>query len=253
MTSVWSASPLLVVSDLDGTLSEIAPRPHLATWVAGAREVLARLAALPDATVAIVTGRPLDDVLERTKGLEPVWLICEHGAVVREPEGAITHTPLEERDKSALDSTATRLEAYGRGVFVERKEHGIAVHVRGCAPEVHEEVLELVLLLAESTPHVRLEVLRGRQVIEIRPGEPSKRVAVEQLIQRTQARCFFAAGDDAPDLPMLSLVHSVDFGRSYLIRSDEGPLPPAWVHKLPSPRAWVRLLERIARYREALP
>lgn len=253
MNSPWSESPLLVVSDLDGTLSEIAPRPQLATWVEGAREVLSRLIALPDTTVALVTGRSLDDVRQRTQGLEPLWLICEHGAVIREPDGTVTRTPLEQRDKSALDSTATRLELFGRGVFVERKEHGIAVHTRGCTPVIREEVLELVLLLAESTPHVRLEVLRGREVIEVRPGEPSKRLAVEQLIQRTQAKCFFAAGDDAPDLPMLNLVHSVPFGRSYLIRSDEGPLPPAWVHKLPSPRAWVKLLDRIARHREALP
>ena len=57
MTSVWSESPMLVVSDLDGTLSEIAPRPHLATWVEGAPDVLKRLVALPNVTAAIVTGR----------------------------------------------------------------------------------------------------------------------------------------------------------------------------------------------------
>lgn len=252
MTSPWTASPLLIVSDLDGTLSDIAPRPQLATWVEGAEDVLHRLASLPGVTVAIVTGRPLDDVLERTKKIAPIWLICEHGAVVREPSGALTRTPLEPREKAALDTTAAQLEMYGHGVLVERKEHGIAVHLRGCPPPVHEQALELVLFLAESTPHVRLEVLRGRQVIEVRPGEPSKRVAVEQLIQRTGARSFIAAGDDAPDIPMLNLVHSVAFGRSYLIRSDEGPLPPAWARKLPSPRAWVRLLGKLARYRERL-
>lgn len=252
MMSPFAESPLLVVSDLDGTLSDIAPRPHLATWVEGAREVLARLAALPDVTVAIVTGRPLNDLLERTKGISPLWLICEHGAIVRDPMGAMKETPLEPRDKAALESTAAQLELYGHGVTVERKQHGIAVHLRGCAEDVHEKVLELVLYLAESTPHVRLEVLRGRQVIEIRPGEPSKRIAVEQLIQRTAARSFIAAGDDAPDIPMLSLVHTVPVGRSYLIRSDEGPLPPAWVHKLPSPRAWVRMLGKLARFREGL-
>src|SRR5690606_6377028 len=118
-------------------------------------------------------------------------------------------------------------------------------------PEVQEKALERVLELAESTPHVRLDVLRGRQVIEVRPGEPSKRVAVERLIHLVKAQSFIAAGDDAPDLPMLSLVHHVPVGRGYLIRSDEGPLPPAWAHRLPSPRAWVRLLDKLVRYREA--
>lgn len=252
MTALFAESPMLIVSDLDGTLSEIAERPQLATWVEGAEEVLSRLASLPDLTVALVTGRPLDDVLERTRKITPVWLVCEHGAVVREPSGGVSRTPLEARETAALDTVAAQLELYGHGILVERKEHGIAVHVRGCPEKVHEEVLELVLYLSESTPHVRLEVLRGRQVIEIRPGEPSKRLAIEQLIQRLGARCLIAAGDDAPDLPMLSLIHTVPCGRSYLIRSDEGPLPPNWVRKLPSPRAWVRLLARIARYREAM-
>jgi len=251
MTSVWSESPLLVVSDLDGTLSEIAPRPQLATWVEGAPEVLKALVALPKVTAAIVTGRSLDDVLERTRGIEPLWLICEHGAVVRDPDGTITRTALEPEEQAALEATATELEAFDQGVFVERKERGIAVHTRGCSPEVQNEALERVLVLSESTPHVRLDVLRGRQVIEVRPGEPSKRVAVERLIQRVRAQGFIAAGDDAPDLPMLSLVHHVPAGRSYLIRSEEGPLPPAWVHRLPSPKAWVRLLAKLVRYREA--
>lgn len=252
MMSLWAESPMLVVSDLDGTLSNIASRPQLAEWVEGAEEVLSRLASLSDLTLAIVTGRPLDDVLARTRKVAPLWLICEHGAVIRDPSGEVSRTPLEPRETAALDTTAAQLELYGHGILVERKEHGIAVHVRGCSEKVHQEVLELVLYLAESTPHVRLEVLRGRQVIEIRPGEPSKRLAIEQLIQRIGARCLIAAGDDAPDLPMLNLIHTVPFGRSYLIRSDEGPLPPTWVRKLPSPRAWVRLLARLARYREAL-
>ncbi len=251
MTSVWSESPMLVVSDLDGTLSEIAPRPHLATWVEGAPDVLKRLVALPNVTAAIVTGRSLDDVLERTRGIDPLWLICEHGAVIREPGGAVTRTSLEPDEQAALENTASELEAFDQGVFVERKERGIAIHTRGCPPEVQKEALERVLVLAESTPFVRLDVLRGRQVIEVRPGEPSKRMAVERLIQRVKAQSLIAAGDDAPDLPMLNLVHQVPAGRSYLIRSDEGPLPPAWVHRLPSPRAWVRLLDKLVRYREA--
>lgn len=250
--TLFAQSPLLVISDLDGTLSDIAPRPNLATWVEGAEDTLNRLASLKGVTVAIVTGRPLDDVLARTKNIGSLWLICEHGAVVRSPSGEVTRTPLEDRDQAALDSTAARIELYGHGVFVERKQHGIAVHLRGCPPNVQEEVLDLVLALSESTPHVRLEVLRGRQVIEIRPGEPSKKLAVEQLILRTSAKAFLAAGDDAPDLPMLNLAHSVPFGRSYLIQSDEGPLPPTWVRRLPSPRAWVRFLGKLVRYREAL-
>jgi trehalose 6-phosphate phosphatase len=246
MSSVLTESPLLVVSDLDGTLSPIAPTPQLATWVEGAVAVLDHLSRLPQVALAIVTGRALDDVLDRTRGIGPTWLVCEHGAVVRDPTGRVSGQSLEPREKAALDAAAAHLELYGHGAYVERKQCSIAVHLRGCPPEVHEQTLELVLYLAESTPHVRLEV------IEMRPGQPSKRAAVEHLISELSPRALLAAGDDAPDVPMLSLVQQVPCGRAYLIRSDEGPLPPAWVHTLPSPRAWVRLLARLVRRREAM-
>lgn len=252
MSSLFEASPLLVVSDLDGTLSPIAARPQLATWVEGAVEVLDRLSRLPQVALAIVTGRALDDVAERTRGIGPFWLVCEHGAVVRDPTGRIAGQALEPRERAALDTAAAHLEMYGHGVYVERKQCSIAVHLRGCVPEVHEEALELALDLAEGSPHVRLDVLRGREVIELRPGQPSKRAAVERLLSELSPRAFLVAGDDAPDVPMLSLVQQVPLGRAYLIRSDEGPLPPAWVHTLPSPRAWVRLLACLVRRREAM-
>lgn len=251
MSSALRASPLLVVSDLDGTLSEIAPRPELAVWVPGAAEALDRLSRAPGTHVAVVTGRALDDMASRARGMDRVWLVCDHGAVVRDPSGEVVRAPLEDRARAVLQSAAARLEMHGCGIVVERKEYSVVAHVRGLDDAAHADALELALYIAESSPHVGIEVLRGREVIELRVQAPGKRDAVETLLHRLEARALVIAGDDAPDLPMLQLAQGCPLGRAYLVRSSEGPLPPAWVRPLRSPRSWVRLLGALGRARQA--
>ena len=68
--------------DLDGTLLDIAPR-HDQVWVApGLPGVLTRLRAALGGALAIVSGRPLSDVV-RLIPLEGLCIAAEHGARLR--------------------------------------------------------------------------------------------------------------------------------------------------------------------------
>jgi trehalose 6-phosphate synthase/phosphatase len=75
----------LLLLDYDGTLVDIKPRPQDAAPPARLLALLRDLAALPDTTVAIVSGRSQADI-ERWMGEIPgLGLAVEHGALLREP------------------------------------------------------------------------------------------------------------------------------------------------------------------------
>ena len=80
-----SASRRLILLDYDGTLVEIKPRPQDAAPSARLIRLLRDLVALPDTTVAIVSGRAKVDIERWFGDLEGLGLAVEHGALIREP------------------------------------------------------------------------------------------------------------------------------------------------------------------------
>ena len=108
---------MLIAADFDGTLAPIASSPAAAQMSPGARQVLAGLAAHPDVTLAVLSGRGLRD-LGRKVSL-PVILAGNHGleiggpgAVLCPPPGAVAETATR-RD---LRRHRTRARAVAGGV-----------------------------------------------------------------------------------------------------------------------------------------
>ena len=67
LAALAARRPLLVASDYDGVLAPLADVPSEAFPEPGTAEVLGRLSASPDVTVALVSGRGLAD-LRATSG-----------------------------------------------------------------------------------------------------------------------------------------------------------------------------------------
>jgi trehalose-phosphatase len=96
--------PLLVATDVDGTLSPIAPRPEQAHLAPGALDVLRALGS-GGVELAVVSGRSLDEL--RTQfGLDGVGhLVGSHGA-------ESVHAPsLDDDERSTLDGVIAVLDA----------------------------------------------------------------------------------------------------------------------------------------------
>jgi trehalose 6-phosphate phosphatase len=138
--------PLLVASDYDGVLARLRDEPSEAVPEPGAAEVLARLAAAPGATVALVSGRGVDD-LRATSGLRgPFHWVGSHGAEV---DGPVAPAVAERRDRLAAELEP--LVAGTPGARLEVKPASVAVHVRQVADRAAAAAL-LARVAAEADP-----------------------------------------------------------------------------------------------------
>jgi len=173
--------------DFDGTLSEIVPTPEDAHPLPGVEPQLERLAGA-FGLVAVVTGRPADDVA-RLLHAPGVRVLGLYGAEE-------TGLPPVRPELRAAAAEAARLVP---GTRVEEKGASIAVHVRGVAdPEVAMALLAPLLERAADDDEV---VLVGRQVLEVAPRAMNdKGRAVARAVRGLGLRGALYAGDDLADV-----------------------------------------------------
>jgi trehalose 6-phosphate phosphatase len=189
--------------DVDGTLSPIAPRPDAAVVPAETRRVVTELARLPDAHVAVISGRSAGDAA-RLVAIDGLWTIGNHGFEVSAPGGPIEPRgdvePFMEQLKTAQSRIAEIATAYP-GAIVEDKRWTLSVHYRLVDRAVVPLLLEKVL---ETSRQLGLRVTQGKQVVEVRPPiDVDKGTAAVALADRVGAlragASVFCAGDDRTD------------------------------------------------------
>ena len=205
-----AAGRLLVITDFDGTLSEIVAKPEDARLAAGAGAVLKALAkAVLRVCVLSSRGSPQLQRLVPVRGVE---LLGDYGmTAVTEPEANSLRVFNEEAKR--------RVERWS-GVSVEEKPGSTAIHYRN-APTVRPN------LDAELAPVARkLDLVwsPGRAVFEVRPKAADKSVAVARLVQLLEPDAVIYLGDDENDRPVFELLASHTMPHfSVGVRSDEAP------------------------------
>jgi trehalose-phosphatase len=198
-----SGVPLLLLLDIDGTLSPIAPRPEYASVPEETRDVLAALAALRDVHVAVVSGRQGADA-RRLIGLDSVWVIGNHGFEVGAPNAAPAPRPDVVPFEHAIATAVSRSHAIASempGVLVEDKRWTMSIHYRLAHPRI---VPELVAATERIASDLRLRLTRGKEVLELRPPvDVDKGTAAVDLAETLGAlsggASVLCAGDDRTD------------------------------------------------------
>lgn len=253
----WSSlarhSPLGVVADLDGTLIPFAPTPaesHVPPEVLG---LLARLAALPNVRLAVVSGRlreQLDAMLGQVKGLH---LAAEHGAWLRRG-GAWERTPIgDPADFNPISEELESIAASVEGALVERKTGSVCLHLRRVPPHLKDALLvqAMAAMQAWRTRHAGHEIIEGIETIELRSLRARKSVAIPWLREGLGADArLLALGDDVTDEDMFDALGPGD--EPVLV----GPRPrrrSAARWRLESPLACVEFLEWIVSTRRGAP
>lgn len=202
LSDALSRHPRGLFSDVDGTLSPIAPTPESAVLLPGVRELLERAAAAFD-FVAAVSGRAAAGAA-RMVGLPTLTYIGNHGMERLEPDGTLHILPAAEpyaQDvRAALDTVERALAPQFPGLRVERKGVTGSVHLRNTAdPSAAEEAV--IRLLAQVAEPRGLRVTRGKRVVEVRPPvSVDKGIAVEELIRSRELRGVIYLGDDRTDI-----------------------------------------------------
>jgi trehalose-phosphatase len=198
-----SGQPFLLLLDVDGTLSPIAPRPDEAVVAPETRRIVSELAALPHVYVAVISGRGAHDAA-RLVGVDGLWTIGNHGFEVVAPGGVVEPRtdvePFLERLKAAQERISDAVIRYA-GAIVEDKHWTFSVHYRLVDRAVVPQLLEKVL---ETSREFGLRATRGKQVVEVRPPiDTDKGTAAVALAQRLGVlggdASILCAGDDSTD------------------------------------------------------
>ena len=115
--------------DMDGTLLDIAPTPDSVVVPPDLPPVLVRLRHRLDGALAVITGRPVDQIDALLPGVIPT-VSGEHGGALRAaPGAALTRAALAELPPALL-AAGEHLAASHPHVLMERKARGFVLHYR---------------------------------------------------------------------------------------------------------------------------
>ncbi|WP_235907531.1 trehalose-phosphatase [Siccirubricoccus phaeus] len=183
--------------DFDGTLVEIAERPDAIRVPEDLPKLLHRLAAALDGALAIVSGRPLGDLIHYLP--VPLPLAGEHGAALRPVPEEPPLRPDLPQPPAAWRARADALVAEYPGTLLEPKAHGFVLHYRQ-APEAGAPAHALMASLVAEDP-AAFTLLEAHMAWEIRPRGPSKASAVRALMAAPPfaGRTPLFIGDDVTD------------------------------------------------------
>ncbi|MGA3539861.1 trehalose-phosphatase [Micromonosporaceae bacterium DT194] len=200
---------LLVACDYDGTLAPIVEDPSRAVPLRESVAAVRALAALPQTTVAVVSGRALRDLAALSRLPGEVHLVGSHGSefdigfVERLPPDLIAL-------RTRLRNELRELTAGKPGIRMERKPASMAVHTRGADPQLADEVIEAIL--AGPATWDGITVTRGKAVVELSVVTTHKGTALDQLRTQLSASAVLFIGDDVTDENAFGNLHGPDIG-----------------------------------------
>jgi trehalose 6-phosphate phosphatase len=244
-----------ILTDVDGTLAPIVPRPEEAAVPARASELLAELSGRYG-VVGCISGRRAEEA-RRLVGVEGIAYAGNHGLELLAPgaESPSFDPALRGRegDAAAFLATLDRGALAGAGLRVEDKGPIQALHWRGAEDgrgaeaRAHE--------IAADAGRAELELRWGRKVLELRPpGGGGKDTAVAALLSTDGVSMAAYAGDDRTDLDAFRRLRELEQEGELRaavcvgVVSDEGP--PELVEecdlRVDGPDGWLALLEALA-------
>ncbi|MGH7772783.1 MAG: trehalose-phosphatase [Candidatus Binatia bacterium] len=202
--SVLDARRVFLFLDLDGTLVEIEPTPSAVELSAESKRSLVELTATPNILVAVVSGRRIEEI-QSILHLSGIFYVGLHGLVSLTPQGERICHPV---GQEVIDALQSLLEKFNPsvlqipGIFFEDKGLTLALHFRQAreekASEVVKEFVQTVGIYQKRG--IPLEILQGKEVVEVKPADTHKGKAVAYLLDRYGRGALpIYMGDDVTD------------------------------------------------------
>jgi len=195
--------PSALLSDIDGTLSEIAPTPDAAFVAGEIRESLEQLVDEVD-LLGFVTGRAANAAVAMV-GVERAVYVGNHGLEeIRNEEW--TPVPEAEAAMVSMDAALQEIQAaidragLREVTLVEHKGLSGSVHYRQAPDAAAARSLLMPMVIASVDRH-GLRLTEGRMVLEVRPqAKVSKGTATARLLRDHGIRGAIFLGDDVTDI-----------------------------------------------------
>jgi trehalose 6-phosphate phosphatase len=226
-----SRKPTALFLDIDGTLVEFESHPDLVRATDGLILLLQSISSALDGAIALVSGRPLDDIDRVFNPWKP-FAAGGHGVEVRGSAGTRLHRPEVDQlviARATLSEGASRLP----GAWIEDKGYGLALHYRD-APQHKADAAALVQRVAAASRGT-FEVQQGAYVQELRPASFDKGLALEELMGQPpfSGRRPVVVGDDHTDEAAFAAGHRHG-GISVLVGPRDGTVAQ---YRIPDPEA----------------
>ncbi|MGI8643037.1 MAG: trehalose-phosphatase [Thermomicrobiales bacterium] len=208
---VLDHSPAALVTDIDGTISEVAPTPEEATVLPAARDALTRLQRSL-AFVGVVTGRAAS-IGEALVDIPGLLVIGNHGLEWSDSNGVREHpeaVAAVDAIALALDEVQAAIDAQNAatGIIYENKRLSGTIHYR-LAPDPPRAYATLTAVVGPIVERLGLRLTEGRFILELRPRVlVNKGTAVTDLIQRKGLQGIVFFGDDTTDVDAFQAVRA---------------------------------------------
>ncbi len=196
-----------VVTDMDGTISPIAPKPWEAHVTPRNRELLAALHECIS-LVAVVSGRGVED-LRTQVGLPELTYVGNHGLERWEDE-QVKVMPEAAAYRPALEAALREIEPLSvPGVWIEDKGATASIHYRQ-APDPAKVRAALGTVIQQIAARHGLAFFEGRMIFELRPPvELHKGTAFRQLIEDYHLDAAVFLGDDTTDVDAMRVARAL--------------------------------------------
>jgi len=167
---IQKARNLLLFLDYDGTLTPIVSRPELAICPPELKRLLETLRDLPGITLAVISGRSLEDLQERI-GVSDIVYVGNHGLEMAYPDGKRKNRVSSTRTKELgkiTQNLRTSLKDIP-GILFEEKGPILSVHYRNVHSRFSGRIPEVLTAELQRWKD-RWRIASGKMVLEIRPN-----------------------------------------------------------------------------------
>ena len=204
---ILAQRPFGLFSDIDGTLSPIAPTPQEAYIPEPISQQLRRLTAA-GFLVALISGRPLGEAMAMV-GLEDVVYAGNHGFELWIDGRQETAPGCQEYYEKAREVIGDMSALAHPGVWVQDKGPVIAIHYR-LAPNVSAAREAILATIKASAAARAFRLEEGKRIFELRPPiAVDKGTALKALVERFGIKGLLCLGDDTTDVDMFNAAHSL--------------------------------------------
>jgi trehalose 6-phosphate phosphatase len=215
-----------IFTDIDGTISEIVPRPHEAEVDQEMRGILLEIQKRYK-LLAFITGRSVENARNMVD-IEDALYIGNHGMeylkgnqVIIDPEAAHYQSQIrniEEVLKNKLNMN---------GLILENKRISLAVHYR-LIKEQEKAKATILKIINTLNLSPDLAVFPGRKIIEIKPTTGrNKGTIIREMVKKYGIKQLIYLGDDTTDQDAFKIIRELNknsfTGISIVVLSEETP------------------------------
>jgi len=189
-----------IITDIDGTISEIAPTPDKAVVSPIMKDLLGKFVK-KFKFMAVLSGRSVTDA-RRMVGVEGLLYVGNHGLEYLK-DNEIYLDPQVEKYLPVLKKVTKEIQEGGlctlEGILFEDKGICFTIHYRLC--EDPEEVRKKILKTVETAKSSKdLKIKEGRKILEIRPPiGHDKGTILQKLVLENHLENVIYLGDDITD------------------------------------------------------